>query len=147
MSKKDWYVCNCGKNDRFEVNFEWLIQLNVSRWQPLFYKIQIKSKVETFLYPKIKMNFLNFVIFASLLSMNVKSLGFNLYWDDLLRSKRTDSNTNKGYIGMTYSMLPNGVRQNDTWIRGPKSWSAPTKRSVPVREIYPGWTFKLHKLT
>ena len=44
-NKKDWYVCNCGKNDRFEVNSKWLIQLNVSRWQPLFYKIQIKSRV------------------------------------------------------------------------------------------------------
>ena len=60
------------------------------------------------------MKFLNFVIFVSLLSMNVKSLGFNLYWNDLLRWKRTDSSTNKGYIGMTYSMLPNGVRQMHT---------------------------------
>ena len=66
------------------------------------------------MYPKINMKFLNFVIFVSLLSMNVKSLGFNLYWNDLLRSKRTDSSTNKGYIGMTYSMLPNRVRQMDT---------------------------------
>ena len=57
------------------------------------------------------MKFLNFVIFVSLLIVNVQSLGFNQSWNDLLRSKKTDKNTNKGYIGMTYSLLPTGVRQ------------------------------------
>ena len=57
------------------------------------------------------MKFLNFVIFVSLLIVNVQSSGFNQSWNDLLRSKKTDKNTNKGYIGMTYSLLPTGVRQ------------------------------------
>ena len=55
------------------------------------------------------MNFLNFVIFVSLLIVNVQSSSFNQSWNDLLRSKKTDKNTNKGYIGMTYSLLPTGV--------------------------------------
>ena len=57
------------------------------------------------------MKFLNFVIFVSSLIVNVQSSGFNQSWNDLLRSKKTDKNTNKGYIGMTYSLLPTGVRQ------------------------------------
>ena len=49
------------------------------------------------------------MIFVSLLIVNVKSLGFYPIWNDLLRSKKTDNNTDKEYIGMKYALLPSGV--------------------------------------
>ena len=73
-----------------------------------FIRSRLNSIEESF-RAQNKMKFLSFMIFVSLLIVNVKSLGFYPIWNDLLRSKKTDNNTDKGYIGMKYTLLPSGV--------------------------------------
>ena len=55
------------------------------------------------------MNFLNYVIFVTLLISNVKSSEFNQRWNDALLSNQADTSS-KQFVGMKYNLSPTGVK-------------------------------------